>query len=591
MKWKFKKPEFPIDKYQLPRAIALILSTRKIPPDEAANFLYPEKMDTFDPFRMSSIGKIVERLAQALEKREKILVHGDYDVDGITATALLFNALDRLGFYVDYYIPHRATEGYGLSTKAIEKASKENYKVIITVDTGISALQAAYIAKFKGIDVIITDHHEPLKKPENTGDLYSTPHLQKLPGRSEEKKNKKNMNPLLPTDAYAILNPKLESDYPDPNLAGVGVAFKLVEALYKYFEPGSRDYEEDLDLVALGTVGDMVPLLKENRILVKKGLNFLRESQKLGIKALKEISGINDGEINPFHISFILAPRINAAGRISHAYDSLKLLLTSSEDEAYKLAEHLQKLNNQRREEEKRIFEEAFSKASKLDLKENYIIVLESEKWNYGVIGIVASKLMQEFRRPVILFSYDPEKHVWRGSGRSIEEFDMHEALSLFENHLEAFGGHKLACGLKVATNKLNLLKEKLNEYASNILKGLELEPVLEIDGTIDIEDLNPDMLSYYEHLKPFGVANKEPVFALEKVLVNKNAIKIYKDRHVSFNIEKGEKAYRCIFFDGVEKLKLIIESERIDIAFSILPKDNGKQLELKVLDVRSANF
>lgn len=587
MKWKFKIPEFPLDRYPLPRAIAMILSTRKIPPDEAANFLYPEKMDTFDPFRMSSIGKIVERLAYALEKREKILVHGDYDVDGITATALLFNALDRLGFYVDYYIPHRATEGYGLSTKAIEKASKENYKIIITVDTGISALQAAYIAKFKGIDVIITDHHEPLRKPENTLDFRATPHLQNLPETFGERKSKKYIKILLPTDAYAILNPKLESDYPDPNLAGVGVAFKLVEALYKYFDPSNKEYEEDLDLVALGTVGDMVPLLRENRILVKKGLNFLKDSKKIGIRALKEISGISDGDINPFHISFILAPRINAAGRISHAYDSLKLLLTSNEDEAYKLAEHLQKLNNQRREEEKRIFEEAFSLASKLDLREHYIIILESENWNYGVIGIVASKLMQEFRRPVILFSYDPEKHVWRGSGRSIEEFDMHEALSLFENYLEAFGGHKLACGLKVSTNRLNLLKEKLNIYASSILKGLELEPVLEIDGVVDIEDLNPDMLSYYERLKPFGVSNKEPVFALQNVLLNKNTIKIYKDRHVSFNVEKGDKAYRCILFDGVEKLTLLNGSERIDLAFSILPKDNEKLFELKVLDIK----
>jgi single-stranded-DNA-specific exonuclease len=587
MRWKIKTPEYPVDKYPLPRAISTILSTRKVPPEDAYSFLYPENVSTFDPFKMSSVGKILERLSYALENREKILIHGDYDVDGITATALLFNALDRLGFYVDYYIPHRATEGYGFSTKAIEKAAKENFKLIITVDTGISALQASYIAKFKGIDVIITDHHEPKRK-----NIYKSENLEFFSSQNHPAKdsNKSKIweDLLLPLDAFAILNPKLEEDYPDPNLAGVGVAYKLVEALYRYLGIKESEYEEDLDLVALGTVGDMVPLLKENRILVKKGLIYLKESSKLGIRALKEVSGITDGDINPFHISFILAPRINAAGRISHANDSLRLLITDDEDEAYKLAEHLQKLNNQRRDEEKKIFEEAYSTVSKLDLTENYAVVLGSENWNYGIVGIVASKLTQELRRPVILLSFDAEKQVWRGSGRSIEEFDLHEALSRLEDYLENFGGHKLACGLKVKKDKLEVFRDKINEYASLKLKGLDLEPSLEVDLAISLKELNDEFLYYFEKLKPFGVGNKEPVFVLEGVEIQKDSIKVYRDKHVSFYIKDQDRPLRCIFFDGTEKMPILTESEKIHMAFNISIKPEN-YLELKIVDIKKA--
>lgn len=587
MRWKIKVPEYPVDKYPLPRAISIILSTRKIPPEDSYSFLYPENVSPLDPFKMSAVKKILERLSFALENREKILIHGDYDVDGITATALLFNALDRLGFYVDYYIPHRATEGYGLSMKAIEKAAKENFKLIITVDTGISALQASYIAKFKGIDVIITDHHEPKRKNIIKSEYQDFSSLQNYHAK-DNKKPKAVEDFILPLDAFAILNPKLEEDYPDPNLAGVGVAYKLVEALYRYLGIKESEYEEDLDLVALGTVGDMVPLLKENRILVKRGLNYLKGSRKLGLKALKEVSGITDGDINPFHISFILAPRINAAGRISHANDSLRLLITDDEDEAYKLAEHLQKLNNQRREEEKRIFEEAYSAASKLDLRENYAVVLGSENWNYGIVGIVASKLTQELRRPVILLSFDPEKQVWRGSGRSIEEFDLHDALSRLEQYLENFGGHKLACGLKIAKDKLEVFREKINEYASLKLKDLDLEPSLEIDGSISLKELNDEFLYYFEKLKPFGVGNKEPVFALEGVEIQKDSIKVYRDRHVAFQLKDQDRPLRCIFFDGTEKIPILAESEKLSLAFNISLKPEN-YLELKILDIKKA--
>jgi len=579
MKWRYRKQEFPPTWYDFPRIISIVLSTRKITPEAAEEFLYAHKKSFYDPSKLKSIEKIVNRLAEALERREKILIHGDYDVDGISGAALLFRALDRLGFYVDHYIPHRATEGYGLSPRAIEKAEKEGFNVILTVDTGISAFGPAYTAKFKGIDLIITDHHEPQRV--NINNLKSIRKFapQNLTKIEEDFKKSKYVLP----EAYAILNPKIEV-YPDPNLAGVGVAFKLLEALYAYFERNPEELYDDLDLVALGTVGDMVPLVKENRIFVKKGLHVLTNSNKVGINALKEIAGVSDGDINPFHISFILAPRINAAGRISHANESFELLITEDEEKAFELAKNLQKLNNKRREEERAIFEEAMEQALKLDLRENYILVLSSENWNYGVIGIAASKLVEEFRRPVILVTF--ENDMGRGSCRSIEEFDMHDTLTKFSHYLESFGGHKLACGLKIRRENFEKFKEELNRYASEVLSGLDLEPALEIDGDIELNDLKENFLDYYKLLSPFGVGNPEPVFALKNVAIDKDSIRVYKEKHVSFLINDSERKFRAIYFDGIEKLKVLSESEKVALAFSINLREN-EDFELKVLDIK----
>lgn len=584
MRWQFKNQEIPVAWYDFPRIISIILSTRKITPEGSKEFLHSEKMPLYDPFMMRSMERIVDRLVTALERREKILIHGDYDVDGISGTALLFRTLDRLGFVVDHYIPHRALEGYGLSPKAIEKAQREGFKIILTVDTGISALQGAYEAKFKGIDLIITDHHEPQKLAEKrTEDLYYDEFETHGP---EEyfNKGKKGESIILP-DAFAILNPKIET-YPDQNLAGVGVAYKLMEGLYKVLDEGIENLEKDLDLVALGTVGDMVPLLKENRILVKRGLDTLTNSEKPGIRALKEISGISNGDINPYHISFVLAPRINAAGRISHANDSLELLLTEEEDVARELAEHLQRLNNRRKEEEKRILDEALNEVSKLNLSENYVLVLHSENWNFGVIGIVASKLVQEFRRPTVLITFEQE--VGRGSCRSIEEFDIHGTLSKFSNLLEGFGGHKLACGLRIKKENLDKFKSELNEYAKKLLSGIELEPALEIDGEISFDDLEEKFTDFYKYLKPFGIGNPEPVFAMKNVAIDKSSIKIFKDKHISFMIPAPRGEIRCIFFDGHGYLKTLSEANKIDIAFSFIVKEDYS-FEFKIIDLKSS--
>lgn len=563
MKWKYKNIETPLEKYNFPKIVALTLATRNIQPNEAEEFLFSHMRGSYNPFIFKSIEKIVDRLAEALEKREKILIHGDYDIDGITAAALLFRVLDRLGFYVDYYIPHRLTEGYGLSKKAIEKAENEGFSIILTVDTGITAFQQAYYAKFKGIDLIITDHHEPQRISAN-GNLN---YVSKL---------------VLP-DAFAILNPKVE-EYPDPNLAGVGVAYKLLEALYQHLGLTTDELYEELDLVVLGTVGDMVPLLKENRILVKKGLEVLTNSKKPGIQALKEIAGIYDGDINPYHISFILAPRINAAGRISHAKDSFELLITDDFDEAMELAENLHNLNNKRKEEERIIYEEAVEQIQKMDLKENFVIVLASEKWNYGVIGIAASKIVQQFKRPAVLITF--EEDIGRGSVRSIEEVDIHSVLTALSSHLISFGGHKLACGLKIKRENLEKFKEALNKTVREMVGEIDMEPSIDIDGNIRLEDIHPDIKEYYNLLKPFGVGNPEPVFALKGVKIDKESIKVHREKHISFKILEQDQDIRGIFFDGHEKFDLLFNAELLDFAVSLNVKPDHS-FELKIHDVK----
>ncbi len=563
MKWKYKKIEIPLEKYNLPKIVALTLASRNIQPKDAEEFLFSHTKNPYNPFIFKSTEKIVNRLAEALEQGEKILIHGDYDIDGITAAALLFRVLDRLGFYVDYYIPHRLTEGYGLSKKAIEKAEKEGFSIILTVDTGITAFQQAYSAKFKGIDLIITDHHEPQ--------------------RVIARQNLNLVSKLVLPDAYAILNPKVE-EYPDPNLAGVGVAYKLLEALYQHLGLNTEELYEELDLVVLGTVGDMVPLLKENRIFVKKGLEVLTNSKKPGIQALKEIAGISNGDINPYHISFILAPRINAAGRISHAKESFELLITDDIDEAMELAEHLHDLNNKRKEEEKIIYEEAMEQIQKMDLNENFVIVLASEKWNYGVIGIAASKIVQQFKRPAVLITFEEE--IGRGSVRSIEEVDIHGVLTTLSSHLISFGGHKLACGLKIKRENLEKFKEELNKTVREMVGEIDMEASIDIDGDIRLKDLQPDIYEYYQLLKPFGVGNPEPIFALKGVKIDKESIKVHREKHISFRILEQGQDIRGIFFDGHEKSDLISNAELLDLAVSLNVKP-GLSLELKIHDVK----
>jgi len=549
VRWVRRKHIYDLNLYGLPLPISQVLSARGISPEESKAFLEPRLEDLNDPFLMSDMDKAVERIITAVKKSQKIMVHGDYDVDGVTSLSLLYRNLTGIGLNVIPYIPDRFTEGYGLSSQGIEKAREEGISLIITVDCGITALEEIEIARKYGIDVIVTDHHEPQE--------------------------------TLP-EATAIINPKVDN-YPFKDLAGVGVAFKLLEALYRKLSLNLNHLYWDLDLVALGTVADIVPLIDENRVFVHFGLKILEKSKKAGIKSLKSIAGLN-GKMEPWHISFILAPRLNAAGRLKHAIEAFKLLSTKDGIEALQLARELDKTNKERQGIERKILTEAEKMVRRMDLDKDWVIVLGSEDWHEGVIGIVASKLVEQYNRPTILLSFTGG--IGKGSGRSIRNFNLFNALLDLEKYLISFGGHKMAAGLRLEKENLQDFRRALNKLAKKRLEKEYLEPELYIDGEIRLSDINQDILSVYRKLSPFGMGNPQPVFVVKNVTV-KNNIRVMKDRHISFTLKQEQIERRAIAFDAMDKREIIQSGKPLNFAVQISENNRNGEIEFKVLDVK----
>ena len=549
MRWIRRKHIYDLNLYGLPLPIAQVLSARGISPEESPAFLEPRLEDLNDPFLMRDMDKAVERIITAMKESQKIMVHGDYDVDGVTSLSLLYRNLTSIGLNVIPYIPDRFTEGYGLSSQGIEKAKEEGISLIITVDCGITALEEIEMARKYGIDVIVTDHHEPRE--------------------------------TLP-EATAIINPKVD-DYPFKDLAGVGVAFKLLEALYRKLSLNLNHLYWDLDLVALGTVADIVPLVKENRVFVHFGLKILEKSKKAGIKSLKSVTGLN-GKVEPWHISFILAPRLNAAGRLNHAIEAFKLLSTRDGLEALQLARELDRTNKERQGIERKILSEAEKMVRRMDLDKDWVIVLGSEDWHEGVIGIVASKLVEQYNRPTILLSFTGG--IGKGSGRSIQNFNLFNALLDLEKYLLSFGGHKMAAGLRLEKENLQDFRQALNKLAKERLKKEYFEPELYIDGEIRLSDINQDILSVYRKLSPFGMGNPQPVFVVKNVTV-KNDIRVMKDRHISFTLKQEQIERRAIAFDAMDKREIIQSGKPLDFAVQVSENNRNGEIEFKVLDVK----
>ena len=549
MRWIRRKHIYDLNLYGLPLPIAQVLSARGISPEESPAFLEPRLEDLNDPFLMRDMDKAVERIITAMKESQKIMVHGDYDVDGVTSLSLLYRNLTSIGLNVIPYIPDRFTEGYGLSSQGIEKAKEEGISLIITVDCGITALEEIEMARKYGIDVIVTDHHEPRE--------------------------------TLP-EATAIINPKVD-DYPFKDLAGVGVAFKLLEALYRKLSLNLNHLYWDLDLVALGTVADIVPLVKENRVFVHFGLKILEKSKKAGIKSLKSVTGLN-GKVEPWHISFILAPRLNAAGRLNHAIEAFKLLSTRDGLEALQLARELDRTNKERQGIEKKILSEAEKMVRRMDLDKDWVIVLGSEDWHEGVIGIVASKLVEQYNRPTILLSFTGG--IGKGSGRSIQNFNLFNALLDLEKYLLSFGGHKMAAGLRLEKENLQDFRQALNKLAKERLKKEYFEPELYIDGEIRLSDINQDILSVYRKLSPFGMGNPQPVFVVKNVTV-KNDIRVMKDRHISFTLKQEQIERRAIAFDAMDKREIIQSGKPLNFAVQVSENNRNGEIEFKVLDVK----
>ncbi len=467
---------------------ALVLLGRAIDDETTARaFFSPRLTDLPDPFLLRGMEEAVGRLVRALEQDEAVAVHGDYDVDGITATALMVDVLRRLGGRVDYHIPLRLKDGYGLSAAALEEAAARGSRVVVSVDCGVSAVQEAVLAARLGLDLIITDHHQP---PE-----------------------------ALP-EAVALVNPhQPDCAFPDKVLSGVGVAFMLLVALRRRLrERGwfagrpEPDLREWLDLVALGTIADLVPLKGVNRVFVRHGLQRMQRQPRPGIAALKRVAGIR--EVTAGVVGFRLAPRLNAAGRLEDAATGVRLLLSEDERSAGDLAGLLDGWNRERQQIEQQTFEAAVRKLD--ELPENYSIVLADHSWHPGVIGIVASRLVERYGRPTLLIALDGEQG--KGSGRSVRGFHLYRGLQQCADHLAAFGGHEYAAGFSLRRSAVGELAAAFEDAVRRQLSVEDLQPVRLHDGVVQLAEISPDLVGELQRLEPYGMGNPEPVFVAEQV-------------------------------------------------------------------------
>lgn len=473
-------------------------------PEELNAFLYPSLAATHDPHLLKGMGAAVDRIERALLADESICIYGDYDVDGITATAIVKLTFDFLGADVATYIPHRLNEGYGLHKDAIGRLAERGVKLIVTVDNGITALDEIRTANELGLDVVVTDHHQPER--------------------------------ALPP-AVAVVNPNQPGcEYPFSELCGAGVAFKLCHALLKRLAPDaetSRPFLTSLlDLVALGTVADVVPLVGENRVFVHHGLRIMRETPRLGLDAmLKKIKGAQDS-ITADRLSYTIAPRLNAAGRTDRADYALDLLLSEDAHQAAELAQLLESFNEERRKIEAETVAEALAKID--ENSDDPVIVVGGEDWHPGVVGIVASRLVSKYHRPAIVFGIEDDEA--RGSARSIKGFNLHRALEECRDSLTTFGGHPMAAGLSLSASRIPEFREAIQRYARGVLTEERLTPTLSIDATADPEEITIENVLGLDRLRPFGEENPRPVFAIEGLMLTEEP-RVLKEAHLKLRL------------------------------------------------------
>jgi len=536
-------------------AIAGVLASRGFDRNTASTHLNPSLDDLHDPLQMKDMEKAVDRLVNAIRRKEKVVIHGDYDVDGIAGVALLYLFLQRHNCPVDYYIPDRIEEGYGLSMRGVGWTADIGASVLVTVDVGTSDLKEVASAGERGVDVIVTDHHEP--------------------GLS------------LPS-TFAMLNPKCgDSGYPFHGLSGCGVAFKLRQAVSKALDEAPDESYRDLDLVALATVCDVVPLIGENRILAKFGMELLSGSSRPGVTALKRVAGIDGKDINVYHLGFILGPRLNAAGRIASATDGLKLLIAEEEDEAEHLAEKLDTQNERRKKLNEAIFVEACEMVDgELALENTAGIVLASPDWHEGVIGIVASRIAEKYHRPTVVISTDGE--TGKGSARSVKGFNLHAGLERCSALLRSFGGHELAAGLLIDKDKIPALREMFNAVVKEDVLIEDMTPKVFIDKYLAIREIDGELFSSQERMKPFGLGNPRPVFLSEDVDVV-GTPRVVGRNHLKFKVRDGEVVHDTIAFQMGDMLDAVAVGCGVELAYTIREDEfrGRKTLTLHVKDLR----
>ena len=477
-KWELSKPDEKIverlqKEYNLTELLANCLVSRGITSSEQLRvFLEPTRDDFHDPFEMPDMKKAIDRIIKAIDTNEKVIIYGDYDVDGITSTMVLKRFLGEHGLDVDYKIPNRLNEGYGLNKEAVKKIADDGYSLIITVDCGISGLDEVEYANSLGLEVIITDHHET---------KYTIP------------------------NCVAVIDCKRkDSKYPFKSLAGCGVVLKLIQAISKQKGYKDEDYLKFLDIVCVGTISDIVPLVDENRLIAKLGLMLINQTRNPGLSFLINSTGFK--EINSTAISFGLAPRINACGRMGFEEEAIKLFLTDNIEEAKNITIKLNDFNKQRQEIEKTIFEDAIKQIEENKMENDPIIVVAGEGWHHGVIGIVSSKITEVYYKPSILVCFDGETA--KGSGRSVPGFDLHNALCESDEFLLKYGGHEMAIGLTLERKNFEKFKEKIKEIASKANLE-EFVPILKIDKELEAKDISEENIRDLEKLEPFGESNK----------------------------------------------------------------------------------
>ena len=538
--------------------IDTILKNRELPADYMDPFKLSERMHS--PYLLPDMDKGVQRIQQAINKGEKIVIFGDYDVDGITSTAIMIFFFRQIGYPVQYILPHREKDGYGLRPAGVDKAAALAAKLIITVDNGITSNEAIDYAASLGIDVVVTDHH--LQEGE------------------------------LP-NACAVINPnRVDSKYPFKSICGVTVAFKLIYAL------GEKLMQEDdykqfllnhLDLVAIGTIADVMPLRDENYAIVKLGLKVLSNTLKPGLVELKKISGVKEREVTPISVGFFLAPRLNASGRLEEADTSVNLLISQSKEEAKEISVYLNELNKKRQKMQSDYLNSAFNLLPAEKDKVGKVIFVENEEWQPGLIGLVAGQLKEKYARPAFAFTLD-ERGNYIGSARSVDSFHITNALTNFNHYFLNYGGHSKAAGLTVLAENYQKFKNEFFDYANNLIDEKDLITELVIDSVIDIDQVNLSVTRLIQDVGPFGEGNPEPVLVIEKAQIQDMKL-LSNGKHLKLYAQKGNQIFECVWWRAGEYKDSLVFREVVDLAFrlSINSWQGVERLQLVVEDIRKS--
>lgn len=538
------------DKFNLNKLLASILVNRKITDDEIDVYLKPTRNNFHNPFLMPDMEIAVERIIRAIDSNEKIIIFGDYDVDGITSITVLKSFLEERGISVGQYIPNRLEEGYGLNKPAIDQIVKDNYDLMITVDCGISGIEEIDYANSLGLETIVTDHHE-------VGDS-------------------------LPKALAVVDAKRKDNQYPCRDLAGVGVVFKLIQALGIKLGLDEKEYLKFLDIVCVGTISDIVPLVDENRVIAKLGLMLVEQTRNMGLKSLLISSGYKNIDSNT--ISFGVAPRINACGRMGHADEALKLFLSKDIYEVNELTKRLNDYNKLRQDKEKAIYNDALKQIEEKKLEEKNAIIVGGENWHHGVIGIVSSKITELYFKPSILLCYEDD--LAKGSGRSIPGFDLHEALMKCQDTIDRFGGHAMAIGITIKRDMFDKFSEKFEKIAKEA-KTEEIIPVINIDAKINLNEISKETVRDLRQLEPFGEGNKTPIFVFKNLKID-SIRSLSEGKHIKMTLKDGNVIVNAIGFNLGHLADEYKIGDKLDVAGTLeINTFNGvENLQINIKDV-----